>query len=47
MRFASIVRLRILSLFAGRRVEQELEEELRYHLERQVEDCADCLKEKP
>jgi predicted permease len=41
MRFArwfSILPLRLRSLFRRNRVEQELDEEIRYHLERQVED---------
>src|SRR4051794_28575990 len=29
--------MRLRSLFRGRRVEQELDEELRYHIERQIE----------
>jgi predicted permease len=37
MRVASIFRLRLRSLFWRARVEQELDEELRYHLERQME----------
>jgi len=38
MRAANTLRLRLRSLFARRRVEQELDEELRYHLERQIEE---------
>jgi macrolide transport system ATP-binding/permease protein len=38
VRFSSILRLRLRSLFRPTMVEGELEEELRYHLERQVED---------
>jgi predicted permease len=38
MRVLSIVRLRLRSLFSRTRVEEELEEELRYHLARQVEE---------
>ena len=38
MRLASIFRLRLRSLFSRADVEQELDEELRYHLERQVEE---------
>ncbi len=38
MRFASIFRLRIRSIFSRTKVEQELEEELRYHLERQIDE---------
>src|SRR5579872_2603692 len=37
MRLYSILRLRLLSLFARRRVEDELDEELQYHLDRQIE----------
>ncbi|HYL77789.1 MAG TPA: ABC transporter permease [Bryobacteraceae bacterium] len=37
MRWIHIIRLRLRSLFLRRTVEQELEEELRYHLERDVE----------
>lgn len=36
-RLASIVRLRLRSILSRRNVEQELDEELRYHLERQIE----------
>ena len=38
MRLGSIVRLRLRSLFARRGVEQELDAELSYHLERQIEE---------
>ncbi len=38
MRLISIFLLRLRSLFSHNRVEQELNEELRYHLERQVEE---------
>jgi putative ABC transport system permease protein len=38
MRLTSIFRLRLRSLFSRKRVEQELDEELRYHLERQIEE---------
>jgi predicted permease len=38
MRFASMLRLRLRSLLARRTVEQELDEELRYHVERQIEE---------
>lgn len=38
MRALSIFRLRLRSLFAHKRVEQELDEELRYHLERQIDE---------
>jgi predicted permease len=37
MRLASIFRLKLRSLFARNKIEQELDEELRYHLERQIE----------
>ena len=40
MRLISIFRLRLRSLFSRTTVEQELEEELRYHLERQIEENA-------
>jgi len=39
-RLARIVRLRLRSLTSRRMVEQELDEELQYHLERQIEECA-------
>ncbi len=38
MRLASIFRLRLRSFFSRNKVEHELEEELRYHLERQVDE---------
>jgi macrolide transport system ATP-binding/permease protein len=38
MRWADIVRLRLRSLLGRTKVEQELDEELRYHLERQIEE---------
>lgn len=38
MRLVAILRLRFRSLFSRRRVEQELDEELSYHLERQIEE---------
>ena len=38
MRFSTILRLRLRSLFLPTQVEHELEEELRYHLERQVDE---------
>jgi macrolide transport system ATP-binding/permease protein len=38
MRATHILRLRLRSLFSRARVEQELDEELRYHLERQIEE---------
>ena len=38
MRLTSIFRLRLRSLFSRAHVEQELDEELGYHLERQVEE---------
>ena len=38
MRWASIVRLRLRSVFSRRAVEQELNDELRFHLERQIEE---------
>lgn len=37
MRFLSILRLRLRSLFLRARIEQELDEELQYHLDREVE----------
>jgi predicted permease len=42
MRLPAILRLRLRSLFSRRRVEQELDEELRYHLERQIEEELRC-----
>jgi macrolide transport system ATP-binding/permease protein len=38
MRWASIVRLRLRSIFSRRSVEHELDDELRYHLEQQIEE---------
>jgi putative ABC transport system permease protein len=38
MRLVSILRLRFRSLFSRNTVEQELDEELRYHLERQIDE---------
>lgn len=38
MRVADILRLRLRSLLSRKRVEQELEEEVRYHLDRQTEE---------
>jgi predicted permease len=38
MRWTTILRLRLRSLFARTKVEQELDEELRYHVERQIEE---------
>ena len=38
MRLANILRLRFRSLFSRSKVEEELDEELRYHLERQVDE---------
>ena len=38
MRWVNVIGLRFRSLFSRRRVEQELDEELRYHLERQMEE---------
>jgi predicted permease len=38
MRWTSKLRLRVLSLFRSERVERELDEELRYHLERLIDD---------
>ncbi|HEX4229786.1 MAG TPA: ABC transporter permease [Bryobacteraceae bacterium] len=37
MRLGSLIRLRFRSLFSRKRVEQELDEELRYHLEREID----------
>ncbi|MCB1018958.1 MAG: ABC transporter permease [Acidobacteria bacterium] len=37
MRFPDILRLRLRSLFAREQVEQELDEEMQYHLDRQIE----------
>jgi putative ABC transport system permease protein len=39
MRLAAIFRLRLRSLFSRNKVEQELNEELRYHLERQIDEA--------
>jgi putative ABC transport system permease protein len=38
MRWAGVVRVRLRSLFLRKKVEQELEEELRYHLEREIDE---------
>ena len=38
MRLLNIIRLRLRSLFSRTRAEEELDEELRYHLARQVEE---------
>src|ERR1700710_98382 len=38
MRIASILRLRFQSLFSRDKVDRELDEELRYHLERQIDE---------
>jgi macrolide transport system ATP-binding/permease protein len=38
MRLAGIVRMRLRSLFARMTIERELEEELQYHLDRQIEE---------
>ena len=38
MRLTAIFRLRLRSLFSRNNVEQELNEELSYHLERQIEE---------
>ncbi len=38
MRFVKIFRLRIRSVFSRTNVERELDEELRYHLERQIDE---------
>ncbi len=38
MRLASMLRLRLRSLFSRTRVDRELDEELRYHVERQIEE---------
>jgi putative ABC transport system permease protein len=42
MRRVSRLRLRLRSLFRSGRVEQELDEELRYHLDRLVDDYLDA-----
>jgi len=39
MRWKIVMRLRLRSLFSRARVEQELDEELRYHLEREIDAC--------
>jgi len=38
MRILDIVRLRLRSLLHRRQVEQELDDEMRYHLEREAEE---------
>ena len=38
MRLASILFMRFRSLFSRAKVEQDLDEEMRYHLERQIEE---------
>lgn len=38
MRWIGMFRLRLRSLFSRRKVEEELDEELRYHLERQIDE---------
>ncbi|HUB79507.1 MAG TPA: ABC transporter permease [Bryobacteraceae bacterium] len=38
MRFVKITQLRLRSLFSRRRVEEELDEELQYHLDRQIDE---------
>src|SRR5690348_8755917 len=38
MRFPAIVRLRLRSLLSREKVDQELDEEVRYHLERQIDE---------
>src|SRR5260370_41978846 len=38
MRLPSILCLRLRSLFARKKVERELDKELRYHMERQIEE---------
>ncbi len=40
MRLTNKLRLRLRSLFLRGRMEQELDEELRYHLEREIEEGA-------
>ncbi|MBV9268109.1 MAG: ABC transporter permease, partial [Acidobacteriaceae bacterium] len=42
MRFLSVLRLRLRSLFFRTRVEQELDDELRYHLDRELERSLDA-----
>jgi hypothetical protein len=39
MRLTDIFRLRLRSLFSRINVDQDLDEELSYHLERQIEEC--------
>lgn len=38
MRWNDIIRLRLRSLFSRKAVDQELDEELKYHLNRQIEE---------
>jgi len=38
MRLLAIIRLRLRSLLSRKKIDQELQEELRYHLERQIEE---------
>ena len=38
MRWVSVTRMRLRSLFFRSQVEQELDEELRYHLEREIDE---------
>ena len=38
MRLRAILRLRLRSLFSGARADRELDEELQYHLDRQIEE---------
>ena len=38
MGWAGVIRLRLRSLVLRKKVEQELDEELRYHLEREIEE---------
>ncbi len=38
MRWTSVIRLRLRSLFSRKTVEQELDEELRYHFEREIDE---------
>ena len=40
MRLASIFRLRLRSFFSRNKVEEELNEELYYHLDRQIEEAS-------
>jgi hypothetical protein len=44
MRILHIVRLRLRSLLRRGQVEQELDEELRYHLEREAEEYGVVLR---